>query len=170
MLSAGSAASGALEAVASVLGECAQTLSSTLNAKEGLELRARLPRRAADATLAVVLATSTPLLTAVEKLIERECRELAGAPCRASSHHDPDWGYVYEVTVDASAKRALELNLKLQERLPGVPVVVRWTGETDVTKEELVNYLVEAVVKGGFRARAPPGFDAVKAVREIRGR
>jgi len=82
--------------------------------------------------------------------------------------HDPDWGYVYEVSVDANAREALEANLKLQEKLPGIPIVVEWTGEKDVTDEELVDYLVKIAIKGGFRVEAPPGFDAVKAVRELR--
>jgi hypothetical protein len=32
---------------------------------------------------------------------------------------------------------------------------VEWTGEKDVTDEELVDYLVKIAIKGGFRVEAP---------------
>jgi hypothetical protein len=121
--------------------------------------------------LTAVLATSTPLLALAEKLkarIKQECEELTGSPCKVGARDDPDWGCVYEVAVDANARKALEVNLKLQEKLPGIPIVVEWAGEKDVTDEELVDYLVKIAVKGGFRVEAPPGFNAVKAVRELR--
>jgi hypothetical protein len=53
--------------------------------------------------------------------------------------------------------------------LPGIPVVVEWTGETDVSESELADYLLEIMARGGLRPRAPLGFDAVEAVREVRG-
>jgi hypothetical protein len=65
--------------------------------------------------------------------------------------------------------RPLELNLKLQEMFPRIPVVVEWTGETDVSESELADYLLEIMARGGFKPRAPPGFDIVEAVREARG-
>jgi hypothetical protein len=63
----------------------------------------------------------------------------------------------------------LELNLKLQEMFPGIPIVVRWTGENNVSEEELVNYLVEIINRGGIRAKASKDFNAVNIVSEIRG-
>jgi len=65
--------------------------------------------------------------------------------------------------------RPLELNLKLQEMFPRIPVIVKWTGEADVSESELVDYFLEIMARGGFKPRAPPGFDAVEAVREARG-
>jgi hypothetical protein len=104
----------------------------------------------------------------LEPLIKRDCEELAGSPCEVSTRHDPDRGCVHEVTVGAGARKALEANLKLQEKLSGIPIVVRWAGEKDAADEELVGYLVKVAVKGGFRVEAPPGFNTVKAVRELR--
>jgi hypothetical protein len=114
---------------------------------------------------AAVPAAGT-LSAAAEKLkarIERECEELTGSPCKVGARYDPDWGCVYEVAVGASAREALEANLKLQEKFPGIPIVVEWAGEKDVTDEELVDYLVKIAIKGGFRVEAPPVFNAVKA-------
>ena len=48
-------------------------------------------------------------------------------------------------------------------------MVVEWTGETDVSESKLVDYLLEIMAKGGFKPRAPPGFDAVEVVGEARG-
>uniref|UniRef100_A0A7C1GCM1 Uncharacterized protein n=1 Tax=Thermofilum adornatum TaxID=1365176 RepID=A0A7C1GCM1_9CREN len=76
----------------------------------------------------------TPLISHLrseEKLkarIKQECENLASSPCKVATRYDPDWGYVYEVKVDAGARKALEANLKLQEKFPGVPIVVEWTG------------------------------------------
>jgi hypothetical protein len=92
------------------------------------------------------------------------------APRQVRVEEDPDWGRVYVVTLDARASEALRVNLELQRALPGVPVVVEWTGPTDVGGEELVRRLVEIARAGGFRARAPGGLDAVRAVAEGRDR
>jgi hypothetical protein len=105
----------------------------------------------------------------VRELIEVELAKQGVSGYKLEWYYDPDWGYVYIVEVGLNARRALELNLKLQEMLPGIPVVVKWTGETDVSESELEDYLLEIMARGGFRPRAPPGFDAVEAVREVRG-
>jgi hypothetical protein len=105
----------------------------------------------------------------VKELIEAELAKQGVSGYKLEWYRDPDWGYVYIVEVGLNARRALELNLKLQEMLPGTPVVVKWTGETDVSESELEDYLLEIMARGGFRPRAPPGFDAVEAVREVRG-
>jgi hypothetical protein len=105
----------------------------------------------------------------VRELIEAELAKQGVSGYKLEWYHDPDWGYVYIVEVGLNARRALELNLKLQEMLPGTPVVVEWTGETDVSESELEDYLLEIMARGGFKPRAPPGFDAVEAVREDRG-
>jgi hypothetical protein len=81
---------------------------------------------------------------------------------------DPDWGYVVIVTLEANARKALETWLKLQKKFKGVPIVVRWTGPNDVSEEELIDYMVEILNAGGFKARAPQGFNAVEAVKEVR--
>jgi len=46
------------------------------------------------------------------------------------NHHLLRNGYVYLITVDVDAREALEINLRLQEMFPGIPIVVRWTGLT----------------------------------------
>ena len=83
-------------------------------------------------------------------------------------HDDEIWGHVYEVIVHADARQALELELKLAEAFPSVPIVVKWTGETNVSEDELVDYLVKIVERSGLRPRALPGFDAVKFIRDGR--
>jgi hypothetical protein len=105
----------------------------------------------------------------VKELIKAELAKQGVSGYKLEWYYDPDWGYVYIVEVGLNARRALELNLKLQEMLPGTPVVVKWTGETDVSESELEDYLLEIMARGGFKPRAPPGFDAVEAVREARG-
>jgi len=105
----------------------------------------------------------------VRELIEVELAKQGVSGYKLEWYYDPDWGYVYIVKVGLNARRALELNLKLQEMPPGIPVVVEWTGETDVSESELADYLLEIMARGGFKPRAPPGFDIVEAVREARG-
>jgi len=147
-----------------------ETGSTTPGAAER-ELKALGANLAVNEVHGAAVPAAGTLSAAAEKLkarIERECEELTGTPCKVGARYDPDWGCVYEVAVGASAREALEANLKLQEKLPGIPIVVEWAGEKDVTDEELVDYLVKIAIKGGFRVEAPPGFDAVKAVRELR--
>jgi DNA-binding Lrp family transcriptional regulator len=166
MLGASLEVSGVLDVAVNALREYAKTLSSILSAERERGFEASSPKRAMDAALAAVLAASAFLSAPAEKLkarIEQECEELTGSPCKVGARYDPDWGCVYEVAVGASARKALEANLKLQEKFPGIPIVVEWAGEKDVTDEELVDYLVKTAIKGGFRVEAPPGFDAVKA-------
>ena len=124
------------------------------------------PLEAAAQSVSVALAEYSALPTRAK--IARELERITGGRYSLRVEHDPDWGCVYEVAVGASAREALEANLKLQEKFPGIPIVVEWAGEKDVTDEELVDYLVKIAIKGGFRVEAPPGFDAVKAVRELR--
>jgi len=136
-----------------------------------------VPDRIAGAVTSVGSTTlGAPILQPIAELelwlregISRELEGRAGLRYWVDVVRDPDWGLVCVVKVEANAREALELNLRLQERFPGIPVVVRWTGATDVSEEELEDYLVEIVTRGGLRARAPPGFDAVEAVREVRG-
>ncbi|MFZ8788458.1 MAG: hypothetical protein ACO2OZ_02180, partial [Acidilobaceae archaeon] len=96
----------------------------------------------------------------VRELIEVELAKQGVSGYKLEWYYDPDWGYVYIVEVDLNARRALELNLKLQEMLPGIPIVVEWTGETDVSESELEDYLLEIMARGGFRPRGAPGFGA----------
>ena len=99
----------------------------------------------------------------------RAVRAMIGAaPARVEVRADPDWGPVLVVTLDAPASAALRANLELQRALPGVPVVVRWAGPTDVGENELAERLAEIARAGGFRARMPCGLNAVREVAEGR--
>jgi hypothetical protein len=57
----------------------------------------------------------------VRELIEVELAKQGVSSYKLEWYRDPDWGYVYIVKVGLNARRALELNLKLQEMLPGNP-------------------------------------------------
>jgi hypothetical protein len=57
----------------------------------------------------------------VRELIEVELAKQGVSGYKLEWYYDPDWGYVYIVKVGLNARRALELNLKLQEMLPGNP-------------------------------------------------
>jgi hypothetical protein len=105
---------------------------------------------------------------AVESAIAHELTRLTNARYSIGVVEDADWGPVYVVTLEASAREALEANLELQRRFPGVPIVVRWTGDTDLSEEELADYVRRVARAGGFKARAPRGFSSVEVVREVR--
>jgi len=106
----------------------------------------------------------------ISTYIISELRRLGISSYDLEVERDEDWGDVYLITINTDAKEALEINLRLQEKFPGIPIVVRWTGLNNVSERELVNYLVEILNRGGFRAKAPKGFNAVKIVRELRER
>jgi hypothetical protein len=100
----------------------------------------------------------------ISREIARELKKLTKLPCKIEAEYEPDWGYIYYVTIDANAREALDINLRLQEKFKGIPIVFEWTGETDVSEEELAEKLAEILLKGGIKAKLAPGFSAVKAV------
>jgi len=105
----------------------------------------------------------------VKGVVAEGLKLLGVAEYSISVVEDPGWGLVCFVALKEDARRALEVNLELQRSLPGIPVVVKWTGATDVSGDELAGYIVEIARAGGFKARAQPGFNAVEAVGEVRG-
>jgi hypothetical protein len=92
------------------------------------------------------------------------------APRQVRIEEDPDWGPTYVITLDVKASEALMINLELQKTLPGVPIVVEWTGPTDISNDQLLQRLVEIAHAGGFRARATGGIDVVREVPQQRDR
>jgi len=109
------------------------------------------------------------MLTA--EIVLQAARALIGAvPRQVRIEEDPDWGPTYIITPDARASEALRINLELQKTLPGMPVVVEWTGPTDISNDELLQRLVEIAHAGGFRAREMGGIDVVKEVSQQRDR
>jgi hypothetical protein len=104
------------------------------------------------------------------RLLRAALVEVAEASPELDVVRDPDWGYVAVITLEASARRALEVWLRLQEKFRGIPIVVEWTGPNDVSEEELVDYMVEILIAGGFKPRAQHGFSAAEAVEEERDR
>jgi len=109
------------------------------------------------------------MLTA--EVVLQAARALIGAvPRQVRVEEDPDWGPTYIITLDARASEALRISLELQKTLPGVPVVVEWTGPTDISNDELLKRLVETAHAGGFRTRATGGIDVVKEASQQRDR
>jgi len=104
----------------------------------------------------------------VKSVVVHELTRLINARYSISVEEDADWGFMYIITLETSARRALDVNLELQKRFPGIPIVVKWTGSMDLSEEELTDYIVRITRAGGFKAKAPPGFSSVEVVREIR--
>jgi len=127
-----------------------------------------VPMSQMHAAVATAL-NATATLTA--EIALQAVRALVGAtPRQVRVEEDPDWGPTYIITLDARASEALRINLELQRKLPGVPVVVEWTSPTDISNDELLERLVEIAHAGGFRTRATGGIDAVKEVSQQRDR
>jgi hypothetical protein len=59
------------------------------------------------------------------------------------------------------------VNLELQRRFPGIPIVVKWTQGMNLSQEDFIEYIVKIVRAGGFKARVPQGFSSVEVVREV---
>jgi hypothetical protein len=90
------------------------------------------------------------------------------------TYSDPDYGPVIRLVVDLNAREALDLWLKLVRLIPytkyGVVIGVRWLGENNVSKDELVDYVVKIMVEGGLRTIALRPLDVVRELRGERGR
>ena len=127
-----------------------------------------LPMSQLHAAVSTAL-NAAAMLTA--EVVLQAVRALVGAtPRQVRVEEDPDWGPTYVITLDVKASEALRINLELQRKLPGVPVVVEWTGPTDISNDELLERLVEIAHAGGFRARETGGIDVVKEVSQQRDR
>ena len=92
--------------------------------------------------------------------------------CGIDVYSDNLYGTVVRVTVDLSARDALELWLKLLDHMPyreyGITLAVMWLGENNVSRDELVGYMVKIMIKSGTRPKALPGFNSVLIAREGR--
>jgi hypothetical protein len=108
------------------------------------------------------------VVEAIRSIIAHELVRLVDARYSISGMEDADWGYVYTIALETCTRKALEVNLELQRRFPGIPIIVKWTGSMDLSEEELTDYIVRITRAGGFRARAPQGFSSVEVVREVR--
>jgi hypothetical protein len=90
------------------------------------------------------------------------------------TYSDPDYGPVIRLVVDLNAREALDLWLKLVKLIPytkyGVVIGVRWLGEDNVSKDELVDYVVKIMAEGGLRTIALRPLDVVRELRGERGR
>jgi hypothetical protein len=111
----------------------------------------------------------------VTLLLSRLARELTGRDVIRGivTYGDPDYGPVVRLVVDLSAREALDLWLKLVRLIPyeryGVVIGVRWLGEDNVSRDELVDYLVKIMVEGGLRTTALEPLDVVRGLRGERG-
>jgi hypothetical protein len=90
------------------------------------------------------------------------------------TYHDPDYGLVIRLVTDLDAKEALELWLKLVKQIPytkhGIIIGVKWLGENNVTKEELIDYIVKIMIESGLKPKALEPFDIVRELHEERDR
>ena len=103
----------------------------------------------------------------VRVAIEQELKEMTEKSYEIYFEKDPDLGPIIIVRIDADAREALELNLKLLEKFRA-PILFDWKGETNLPKEKLADLLAEVLIKSGIKADLSPGFSAVEAVEENR--
>jgi len=105
-----------------------------------------------------------------QRFAEDLLQSLSGGRLSAiTSRFDETWGPVVEATLTLNAREAMRVWLKAEDSInKKFHLVVKWTGENDLTEDELIQYATEIGAKAGSM-KAKPGFDAVKLVREIRG-
>ena len=97
------------------------------------------------------------------------------AHARVVEHYmDPAFGETIAVEVDLSAREALELELRALDegRIPrqGPIVYVEWTGEVDLSVDELMDLTAEIVRRRGLPPVVAPGVNAAEWIREDRDR
>jgi hypothetical protein len=100
--------------------------------------------------------------------MEQELRKMIDVPYEIEEIYESGYGYVYYIKLSTRASTALDINLKLAERFKGVPIVVLWKGETDISEDELAERLADIMIAGELRPKDGKGFSAVEIVREMR--
>ncbi len=86
--------------------------------------------------------------------------------------YDADFGNIVRVRLRQNAKEAFESWLKLLDEIgpkyPEITLRVDWAGEDNLSDDELVDQMVEIMLKSGVGPKVNEEFDSVKAVREGR--
>jgi hypothetical protein len=84
--------------------------------------------------------------------------------------YDADFGNIVRVSLRQNAKDAFESWLNLLDEIgpkyPEITLRVDWTGEDNLSDDDLVDYMVEIMLKSGVGPKVSEEFDSVKAVRE----
>jgi len=83
---------------------------------------------------------------------------------------DEIYGFFVQVMVPLNARDALKLWLDLAplSRETGIPIAVKWAGENNVPRKEILKNLGEIMAKMGVFLRAEKPIDSVKLIREMR--
>jgi len=88
-------------------------------------------------------------------------------------HTEPPYdrfGPTIIVTVDGDASKVLKIWVKAARKVRGKGFILefRWTGKTDVSPKEFIEYYARAEEEMGIPLFIDPNFDSVKAVRMAR--
>jgi hypothetical protein len=146
--------------------------------ERGVEPVSRLSENIAIST---VFYTSTPQEISSQRLLEGLCLGICTAIASIVGkdvlrnimvYNDPDYGYVIRLVVDLDAKQALELWQKLVEIFPykrfGIVIGVKWTRRSNVSEDELVNYIAKIMRIAGLRPVARKPLNIVEEMLEER--
>jgi hypothetical protein len=120
--------------------------------------------------------TADNTLNKIISFISELAKELTGKDVikEIRTYKDPDYGTVIEITFDLDAKETLDLGLKLIKSISfkecEAIIDVKWTGENNVTKKEIEDYLIEVMKEECYRPKAKEPFDAVRELREERNK
>jgi hypothetical protein len=94
-------------------------------------------------------------------------RVYTGLPVKSIEYHKGSTGLYIILTVDSDAKSVLERWLQVADKLRGLgPVIVKWSGETNVTPAELGKYLGMIFAKMGVYLSMSSSFNAIESLRE----
>lgn len=84
--------------------------------------------------------------------------------------YDAEFGNIIRIGLTQNAREAFESWLKLLDKIDtkdlGINIRVDWTGEDNLSDDELVDYMVEIMLKSGVGPKVSEEFDSVKAVRK----
>jgi len=90
-----------------------------------------------------------------------------GLPVKSIEYHKGPMGLYIVVTVNSDAKCLLERWLQVADKLRGLgPVILKWSGETNMTPAELGRYLGMIFAEMGTYLSMGSSFNAVELLRE----
>jgi hypothetical protein len=116
------------------------------------------------------MSTKDQLLEAVSIIKEISGVRVFGAEIKRTKPPYDRFGPTIIVTVDGDASEALKIWVKAARKVRGKGFIlkVRWTGRTDVSPEEFIEYYARAEEEMDIPPFVDPNFDSVKAVRMSR--
>jgi hypothetical protein len=106
-------------------------------------------------------------MTGVRSTLIDAIRVYTGLPVMSIEYHKGPMGLYIVITIDSDASNVVEQWLQVADKMGGLgSVILKWSGETNVTPEELGRYLSMIFAKMGVYLSMSSSFKVLESLRD----